>query len=235
MSFCFSIYFAVLILSGCQSNAVKGHLNPVDPASLFSKPVEKVAVFPVQNASQNFMILYSGKGSMVERAVETVFDGKKGFAPGGGRSFADPQYAGTVLTRDLGDVLRRKGYGVANQSVVDREYFRVSSESKAVTPFELSLAVPVDAFLMLTVTYWNSNYFVTDGKVDAAFEMVMVRANDGTTLWTKKIPKQNFALEAPQNSSFTYRKRQEEMIESIARDLMKDFPKAEYLNAPLGK
>lgn len=139
---------------------------------------------------------------------------------------ANPQYVPQLLSEQAGFKLSKKGYEVPSARLVEREYFRISNQMKEVTPFELSLSIPADAFLMITVTSWNSDRFISDGKLDAAFDLVLVRANDGATLWKKSVPKRAYAMEAPRNGSFTNHDRQEEMVELISGNLLRDFPKA---------
>jgi len=222
------IILALLLITGCQSNSVKGQTNLADPNSLFSTPVRKIAVFPVQNATGQPLILYSGKGSLVERAATSLIDDKKGLALGG-KNVANPQYVPQLLSGEAGALINERGYEVIDPRLVEREYFRISNHTKEVTPFELSLSIPTDAFFVITVTQWNAEDFIPSGAVSAAFDLVLVRANDGETLWKKSVPKRVYVLEEPRNSSFTNHRRQEEMMAMVSGALLRDFPKASKL------
>jgi len=229
-------FFLGFLLAGCQSHSAQGHLNPTDPASLFAKPIKTIAVLPVQNASHDFLILYSGRASVVERTVGSLLDHKKGKASyQGGANVANPQYVPGLLTQKAASTVVRKNFKVSDPRFVEREYFRVANRSKDVTPFELSLSIPADAFLFITVTSWDSQYFSTDGKIEASFALALIRAGDGETLWNKKVPRQTFGLDAPMNGDLTYPKRQEELVEKITAQVMRDFPPESLLNAKIAK
>lgn len=232
--FLIAVILAMTFFTGCQSNNVKGQMSAVDAQSIFSKPVHTVAIFPVQNATGRPVILYSGRASLVERATTSLLDGQKGLALGGA-NVANPQYVPQLLGGYAGNFFLKKGYEVPNPRLVEREYFRISNQTKEVTPFELSLSIPADAFFVITVTSWDSEDFIPRGAVSAAFDMVLVRANDGATLWKKNVPKRAYVLEAPRNSSFTNHRRQEEMVEMISGHLLRDFPKTVQLNQGLEK
>jgi hypothetical protein len=182
-----------------------------------------VAVFPVQNATGRHLILYSGRGSIVDRAVESFAYGRKGGARPGPR--ANPLFVQEGLSKGIAMQVVRKGYDLVRPSLVEREYWRISNQSKSVTPFELSLSIPADAFLIVTVTQWNSDDFLTRGQVWAAFEAALVRASDGETLWLKTVPRLRYDLNDATSSPILIIKRQDELLDDIALRLMKSFPR----------
>lgn len=223
------ILSSLLIVSSCATDPSKGVMHPSDPASIFTKPVEKIAVFPTQNATHGFVILYSGKGGVIEK-IPTMFN-KRTKAPAT-PTFANPLFIQDFFDRETGRLLLKKGYEVVGSQVVRRAIAEVEVQQKAATPFELSLTVPADAFFLLTITQWNSERFSAEGRVEAGFEIALIRSNNGEVLWTKKIPRRLYRLDQYSSSSMVpNHRRQEELLQDIAFRLIKDFPKPTAFNA----
>jgi len=229
ISFVGFVLIVGFLMPACTFDISRGQMGDIDQASLFSSPIKTIVVLPIQNASHTSMILYSGKGNMVERLALSLFSDNKKYQHR--KSFANPLFVQETIQRAVTKKIILDGYDSFDPDYVERAYFKISNTGKDVTPFELSLAIPADAFLLITIKQWNSEYYLSEGQIAAAFELILVRANDGQVLWSKQFPRRMFELDEDSNSSDIHNsRRQDEILEHITNRIMKGFPKPKAFN-----
>jgi hypothetical protein len=225
-----NVYFLlsiVFLLSSCHANSSHSVKTKIGVSDLSKVPIKKVAIFPVQNATGRNLVLYSGRGNLVDRTVTALLD--KEHMPASQDSFANPLYVQRELAKGAYRALYKKGYEIVSPALVEREYARISTEKTAVSPFELSLSIPADAFLMITVTDWDSEDFTVRGRALVGFKLAIIRAKNGDMLWQKEIPRRYFELSNGGSSTIVPYKRQEELLDDISFRITKDLPKPEEL------
>lgn len=220
----------LFLFSACQSTSFKGELMPADTDSHFSQPIYSVAVLPVQNATGRKLELYSGKGSLVERGIYKVVDSLAKSSPSSSSDTQDVRFVQNQIVSSAGEALKRKGFVLADSHLAAQKFYELTHQHQDVTPFELSLSIPADSFLMIIINRWDPEEFFEEGRIRASFDINLFRTADSALLWKKSVRGEMFQLPNVESATLPVHKRQDEFLDRMTSRLLSDFPKVNRLN-----
>ncbi|MBI4399042.1 MAG: hypothetical protein HY586_07930 [Candidatus Omnitrophica bacterium] len=137
----------------------------------------------------------------------------------------DPTYVSKMTYVVLAKKLRKRGYNIADPVQVFTQFNTLALRFKEVDLQELSRRVRADAYLFVTITQWDADEFNKTGVMYAGYLVQLLDGKTRKLIWENQKDNQRFRVRQNQNDIGSYTQFYDELIQTIAIDMIHKFPK----------
>ncbi len=142
-----------------------------------------------------------------------------------GKTSRDPEYVKKRIYVVLGRTLRRRKYEIADPVRVFAAFNTLAYRSDEVLLDSLYKRVPADAYLFVTITQWDTDEFDRTGIMYTSYVAQLIDGKNKKMIWEKTRENKRFLVRQNQNDIGSYTAFYDELIDLIALDMLKKFPK----------
>lgn len=190
-----------------------------------SEPPLKIAILPVEHGTGRPLTVPVGR-RLGQDAVEDWLKGKVGshflYSVPAAR---DPQYVPKQVYIHIGKLLKKRKYEIANPVEVFSHFNILAYGKKEIDLKELARRIPADRYLFITITYWDPEEYDQTGMMHAGYHLQLLDGKAEKLVWERKQEKRLFRIRQNQNNISSFAHYYDELIESMALDMIKGFPK----------
>ena len=180
-----------------------------------------IAVMPLQKAFPSPIYLSSQPGFFT--VAKRMFEEKR--LKLGRAVDYDPAFVEKYLGQYLVDGLFKNGFLVFTPQQVEPYVKEWSLYAKELPLEELSEHLKANAFLLVTITEWDAENYDRDGAARVGFRAALIDAATKRQVWTNEA--KQLTLKTP-SKDFLYAQYQKEVLQDLARRILKGFPKKDW-------